>query len=141
MVIPNTRCRGLSSIKTSTTPKAALLRPYLAFLRIGALEIEMERRVRDRDKSLQRARQLNARCLELEMEKDLLLRSAGERGGIDPDDAESPAKSALVSRARKEPPLRSEPAEAPEGKDSGIITPTERSRSASSGPGGFKIRY
>ena len=81
MAIPSTRRRGLRDIRTHTALAHHASKPYLTFLRIGALEMERVRREAERDNAIARVRDLDARCREIDAEKDGLLRAIGERRG------------------------------------------------------------
>jgi len=76
MTIPLTVKRGLGSIRTNSDRTG--IRVHKAYLRVGSLEMEKERRLTERRALMTRVAQIDARCRELDAEKNLLLNLAGE---------------------------------------------------------------
>ncbi len=76
---PARSIRGVQDLKTLAGKVGPDSSPSRAFLRIAVLEMEKERRERERASVLQRARNIEARFGEIEAEKAALLDVVGQR--------------------------------------------------------------
>ncbi len=73
--------RGAQDIKTHTGRVTAADTPSKAYLRLACLEMEKERRDRERQSAAQRMKTIDARFQEIEDEKVALLQKLGARHG------------------------------------------------------------
>jgi hypothetical protein len=55
--------------------------PYLAYLKIGCLEMEKARREKERDGALARVQNINSRINDIEAEKSIILEKLGKHEG------------------------------------------------------------
>jgi len=78
MAIPR---RGLQDIRTLTGKVSLAQHPYKAYLRISHIEMEKARKSTESQKAQQVVADIEARMVEIETEKDTLLKKMGERGG------------------------------------------------------------
>ncbi len=76
MTIPR---RGLREIRTLSGRADQVVLPYKAYMQITCLEMEKLRRQREKNNARQRILDLDARLVEIEAEKELLLKAVGER--------------------------------------------------------------
>jgi hypothetical protein len=90
MAIPR---RGLQDIRTLTGKVSKSQHPYMAYLRISHIEMEKARKTRETDKARQLMADIASRMAEIEAEKDELLKTVGERGGVAPGLKPGPARS------------------------------------------------
>jgi hypothetical protein len=79
MVDKKKTIRGLQDIQTISGRVDMVSEPYRAFMRITALEMEKERRGRERRGAIQRVQNIDTRFRDIEAEKDALLTFLGER--------------------------------------------------------------
>ncbi len=75
--------RGLKDIHTRSGRVESAAVPYMAYLKIGCLEMEKARRERERFSAETRIRSINTRLSEIEAEKGDLLTRLGERASRD----------------------------------------------------------
>ncbi len=78
MAIPR---RGIQDIRTLTGKVRKAMIPHEAYLRISHIEMEKARKTQESEKARQLMADIAARLLEIEAEKENLLRTMGERGG------------------------------------------------------------
>ena len=78
MTIPR---RGIQDIRTLTGKVRKTTIPHEAYLRISHIEMEKARKTQESEKARQLMADIAARLLEIEAEKENLLRTMGERGG------------------------------------------------------------
>jgi len=78
MAIPR---RGIQDIRTLTGKVRKATIPHEAYLRISHIEMEKARKTLESEKARQMMADIAARLLEIEAEKENLLRTMGERGG------------------------------------------------------------
>jgi hypothetical protein len=71
--------RGLRDIRTRSGRVDRVGVPYMAYMKIGCLEMEKARREKEKDSAQSRIRNLDKRLEEIEAEKDATLRDLGER--------------------------------------------------------------
>ncbi|MEW6350793.1 MAG: hypothetical protein AB1646_17160 [Thermodesulfobacteriota bacterium] len=71
--------RGLKDIHTRSGRVESAAVPYMAYMKIGCLEMEKARRERERFSAETRIRNINTRLSEIEAEKGDLLTRLGER--------------------------------------------------------------
>ena len=148
MASPRTSRRGLRHLRTQTTLALLASKPSLTYLRIGALEMERARRRAERDNAVARIRDLDARCREIDAEKDGLLRAIGERRESPAERAEGRAGAELG-----EPGAGQEPITGGNRRRAGAADPLAEAaaggeapgrgarRGASTAAGRFRIRY
>lgn len=79
MTIPKTAKKGLGSIRTNTDRAYRGIPVHKAYLKIGSIEMEKDRRMSERKALLARLEEIDARCRELDDEKRRLLFLSGER--------------------------------------------------------------
>jgi hypothetical protein len=78
MTIPR---RGIQDIRTLTGKVRKATIPHEAYLRISHIEMEKARKTQESEKARQLMADIAARLQEIEVEKENLLRTMGERGG------------------------------------------------------------
>ena len=79
MAIPKRSRKGLQSIMTHADRSIRAIRPHRAFMRVSAIELEKARRQTERIALVQRMREIDQRCRDLDSEKNQLLLLMGER--------------------------------------------------------------
>ena len=75
-----TRIRSVSDIKSSSAVSTPNTSVHKIYMRIGAMEMERERRLKERDICLERATQCQARAEQLSAEIERLLSQTGRAG-------------------------------------------------------------
>jgi hypothetical protein len=70
--------RGLQSIRTHTGRSHSTTSPHQAYMRISVLEMEKHRRNQEKEKALEKVREIEARFQEIDTEKGELLQIVGE---------------------------------------------------------------
>jgi len=73
--------RGLKDIRTRSGNPERVRVPYMAFMKISCLEMEKARRQKEKISAQGRINNIDARLSEIEVEKDSVLKSLGERIG------------------------------------------------------------
>jgi hypothetical protein len=73
----NNKIRGLANIRTRSGTRDQVSEPYMAFLRIGSLEMEKARRGKEKESAMSRVQNIDDRFLEIEAEKSELLKAIG----------------------------------------------------------------
>jgi len=103
-VSPARSRRGVQDIRTLAGKVGPDSSPSRAFLRIAVLEMEKERRGRERESVLHRARNIESRFEEIEAEKTALLDVVGQRprAAARPPAAASPLSGAAPSTPPRE---------------------------------------
>ncbi|MBM3301237.1 MAG: hypothetical protein FJY85_14950 [Deltaproteobacteria bacterium] len=71
--------RGLRDIRTRSGKVESASVPYMAYMKIGCLEMEKARREKEKFSAATRIKNINTRLSEIEAEKGELLTSLGER--------------------------------------------------------------
>jgi len=71
--------RGLRDIRTRSGRVDRDDAPYMAYMKIGSLEMEKARREKEKSSAEFRIRNIDMRLAEIEVEKDATLKSLGER--------------------------------------------------------------
>lgn len=66
--------RGVGNIRTMAGRSDRSSKPYQAYFRLGALEMEKARRAKERESAMRRVNNIDIRCRELEAEKKTLLK-------------------------------------------------------------------
>ncbi|MCG8638169.1 MAG: hypothetical protein MI862_00445 [Desulfobacterales bacterium] len=79
MTIPKTAKKGLGSIRTHTDRAYRGIPVHKAYLKIGSIEMEKDRRMNERKALQTRIEEIDTRCRELDEEKRRLLFLSGER--------------------------------------------------------------
>jgi len=79
MPTPQKRARSHKNIRTHSGSVGPLTNPSTAYLRIAILEMEKERRGREREVTLDRMESLTARFSEIDAEKAAILDTLGRR--------------------------------------------------------------
>jgi hypothetical protein len=74
-----TALRGLKDIRTRSGNPERVRVPYMAYMKISCLEMEKARRQKEKVSAQGRIGNIDARLLEIEVEKDTVLRSLSER--------------------------------------------------------------
>lgn len=97
MAIPKRNIRGLQDIHTFSGSADQKFLPHKAYMKISCLEMEKFRRGKERESAAHRVKNIDARFREIEAEKDVLLRSLGERDGGAPD-ARAPGRKPAPRR-------------------------------------------
>lgn len=70
----NRTIKGVQNIRTHAGRADRSGQPYQAYFRIGALEMEMARRTKERESAMARVNNIDARVREIEAEKNALLK-------------------------------------------------------------------
>lgn len=147
MPIPKTAKKGLGSIRTNMDRAFRGIPPHKAYLRIGSLEMEKARRMKEKEALLARLGVIEARCRELDEEKHRLLKVSGEKSS-GKKTLKAPPPLPTPARAPKTavPKETTEPAPAPAPAAETIARPArthvpKRHRAFSSSPGGLRFKY
>ena len=72
MAIPKTNRPGLESIRTHMNRADRISQPYMAYLRIGALEMERSRRLKEKRNIMLQLEKLERRLESIDREKEML---------------------------------------------------------------------
>ena len=90
MTIPKTARKGLGNIKTNGNRAFRGISLHRAYLKVGSIEMEKERRMVEKHALLGRLEEIDARCRELDETKHRLLVFSGEKKGtLENSNAES----------------------------------------------------
>ena len=81
MAIARRKIRGVKDIKTNLDRADQVVEPYKGYLRLGALEMERTRKLKERDNLKLRMEAIEERCRQLDAEKAMLLETINERAG------------------------------------------------------------
>lgn len=81
--------RGVQDIRTISGKMDRTAIRSRAYLRVACLEMERERRERERESALTRVQNVDARYLEIDAEKSMLLEALGIQAGAETADAAS----------------------------------------------------
>jgi hypothetical protein len=79
IISAKTNSRGLREIRTHSGRVNRVGIPYMAYMNISCLEMEKARREKEKLSALNRISDIEKRLLEIESEKDALLKRLGER--------------------------------------------------------------
>ncbi|MEW6110748.1 MAG: hypothetical protein AB1664_01345 [Thermodesulfobacteriota bacterium] len=79
-----TTLRGLKDIRTRSGNPERVRVPYMAYMKISCLEMEKARRQKEKISAQGRIGNIDARLSEIEVEKDMVLKSLGEHIGGTP---------------------------------------------------------
>lgn len=100
--------RGVQDIRTHSGRVSAMAEPYRAFMRISCLEMERERKTKERDSALRRVALIEQRFREIEAEEAELLAAHGHvvkpatvQGPAQPQGKAAPNKAADKSTVFK----------------------------------------
>lgn len=163
MAIARRKIRGVKDIKTNLDRADQVVEPYKGYLRLGALEMERTRKLKERDNLRQRMEVIEERCRQLDAEKAMLLETINERA-VDLGHREQivpvakkvhkkdyadclPKKyqhsSAAEAKSKKTPsPSKGDaPLTAERPEMAAIARPTPPPMATSPAASGFKIRY
>ena len=104
MPSPRSSIRGAQDIRTQSGAVNPMANPSTAYLRIAVLEMEKERRGREKESALRRVRNVDSRSAQIEAEKAALLASIGPSQGNrrpgGPSDPAAPPPAAPGVRIR-----------------------------------------
>lgn len=84
MAVPKGNRRSVLDIRTHSGTVDQVSVPSKMHLRIACLEMEKERRGRERDSAMHRVKNIDARCRDIEAEKTALLSALGAKEGGPP---------------------------------------------------------
>ncbi|MEH0021879.1 MAG: hypothetical protein V6Z89_19650 [Desulfobacter sp.] len=147
MPIPKTARKGLGSIRTNMDRAFRGIPPHKAYLKIGSIEMEKARRMKEKDALMARLGVIETRCRELDEEKRRLLKVSGEKpsGKIKPPGPPAtrpPAPRAAAAPAEKSSPAPATEAVADPRPPARIEAPVQkRDRAFSRSPGGLRFKY
>ena len=151
MTIPRTAKKGLGSIRTNMDRAFRGMPVHKAYLKIGSIEMEKDRRMSEKRALLARLAELDARCRELDAEKLRLLVLSGQGKPVAAtagQDTPLPSAPHPKPRAPKtdlpeeKSPAAPVMARAPENRVPENRAPARRKRQAVSGsPGRLNFKY
>ncbi|MCG8333905.1 MAG: hypothetical protein MJE63_05270 [Proteobacteria bacterium] len=136
MPLPKTAKRGLENIKTNMNRVDRIRKPYMAYLRIGALEMEKMRRLKERKNIQERMELIDHRCLEIEREKAMLQQ-------LVTNCADAPLDFAHLTKERADELMEQQTEERPKEPESPQIKQQPRNETSSprTAQKGFRIKY
>jgi len=97
--------KTVANIRTNTNRTDQINKPHLAYLRIGSLEMERERKLTEKRSILERVKKIDDRCKEIDNEKARLLKSIGENKDKNLVTDSTTDIKTIVSKATEIPPI------------------------------------
>jgi len=79
MSVPKRNLKGVQDIHTHSGRVDEVHHPYKAYMKVAALEMEKERRDKERESAMNRVKTIDARFKEIETEKAEVLQAMEER--------------------------------------------------------------
>lgn len=151
MPIPlKTSLKTLKTIRTSVSLLDPVMKPHKAYLRVGALEMERSRKLTERRAVQAKLDEIDARCAEIDAEKNYLLTLIGERPpqpkakGDESESRESGEAASLKDSSGARQELEAV-ATVKESTGDKVKEKSERGMSSGGGPAGgdgtFTMRY